>query len=112
MQPDPQPRISPRTGHCVVNSGAGHHQTGGAQHAFAMGALDAFVDGFGKAEIVGGEQDPAGHEEPTPPPALVRFAAQAHKGRGRRSPAVNRTRWSTGPDPSPGPLPQGGMMLY
>lgn len=31
---------------------AGDHEAGGIEHAIAMGALNAFVDGFGEAEIV------------------------------------------------------------
>ena len=37
----------------------GDHEAGGIEYAVAMGALYAFIDGFGEAEIVRGEGKPA-----------------------------------------------------
>ena len=55
MQPHPQAGIAPRPRHRIGRRGAGDHQAGGSQHAFAVGLLDAFVYRFGEAEIVGSE---------------------------------------------------------
>jgi hypothetical protein len=44
----------------VLGGGAGDHQAGGGEDAVAVGAFDGVVDGFGEAEVVGGDDEMAG----------------------------------------------------
>ena len=57
MQADPQRRVGAGSADGIGGGGRGDHQAGGLQDAVSMGFLNALVDGFGQAEIVGGEGD-------------------------------------------------------
>ena len=57
MEPDAQVGHGARAAYSIGSRGARHHQTGGVQDARTVRAFDRLVDGLGKAEIVGGEED-------------------------------------------------------
>jgi hypothetical protein len=52
MQPDAQRRILVGKGHGFLTSWFVHHQAGGGQNPFPMGADDGLVDGTRTAEVV------------------------------------------------------------
>ncbi len=59
MQPHAQCRVLAGEGHGFLAGGFVHHQAGGGQNPFAMGADDGLVDGGGAPEIVGVDDEAA-----------------------------------------------------
>lgn len=55
VQPDPQPRISPRAGYRIVGRRRSDHQARGGQHALVVRPFDCLVDRRREAEVVGGD---------------------------------------------------------
>ena len=53
VQPHAQARVLAGQRHRFLAGGFVHHQAGGGQDAFAVGADDGLVDGGGTAEVVG-----------------------------------------------------------
>ena len=53
MQPHAQRRVLAGEGDGLLKGGFIHHQAGGGENAFAVGADDGLVDGGGTAEVVG-----------------------------------------------------------
>ena len=69
VQAHAQPRILAGQRHRLLAGRLVHHQAGGGEDAFAMGADDRLVDGGGAAEVVGVDDQAAGLRDPACGPA-------------------------------------------